>query len=98
MVSFFWAWELKGTYPQIFEKKNTGEEAKKLFAQAQELLEEILEQKLFICQAVVGLWPAHAIADDVELFSDLSKQKECWEILLCTTPAGYPQPGTILFI
>ena len=72
---FFWAWELKGTYPQIFEKKNTGEEAKKLFDQAQELLQEITEQKLFICQAVVGLWPAHAIGDDVELFSDLTKQK-----------------------
>ena len=72
---FFWAWELKGSYPQIFEKKNTGEEAKKLFDQAQELLQEIIDQELFICQAVVGLWPAHAIGDDVELFSDLSKQK-----------------------
>jgi 5-methyltetrahydrofolate--homocysteine methyltransferase len=72
---FFWAWELKGTYPHIFERKNTGEEAKKLFDQAQELLQEIIEQKLFICRAVVGLWPAHAIGDDVELFSDLSKKK-----------------------
>lgn len=72
---FFWAWELKGTYPKIFEKENTGDEAKKLFDHAQELLKEILDQKLFHCQAVVGLWPAHAIGDDVELFSDLSKQK-----------------------
>ena len=72
---FFWAWELRGTYPKIFEKKNTGEEAKKLFDQAQELLQEIIEQKLFTCQAVVGLWPAHAIGDDVQLFSDLSKQR-----------------------
>ena len=70
---FFWAWELKGTYPQIFEKKESGEEAKKLFDQAQELLQEITEQKLFSCQAVVGLWPAHSCGDDVELFSDLSK-------------------------
>ncbi|MEK9771967.1 MAG: methionine synthase [Opitutae bacterium] len=73
---FFWAWELRGTYPQIFERKNTGEEAKKLFDQAQELLSEIIEQELFICKAVVGLWPAHAIGDDVELFSDLSKQEK----------------------
>ena len=73
---FFWAWELRGTYPQIFEKKESGEEAKKLFDQAQEILAEITQQKLFTCQAVVGLWPAHACGDDVELFSDLTKRKK----------------------
>jgi 5-methyltetrahydrofolate--homocysteine methyltransferase len=70
---FFWAWELKGTYPQIFERKGSGEEAKKLFDQAQVLLEKIIREKSFRCHAVVGLWPAHSCEDDVELFSDLSK-------------------------
>ena len=73
---FFWAWELKGTYPQIFERKGSGEEAKKLFDQAQVLLEKIIREKSFRCQAVVGLWPAHSCEDDVELFSDLSKTKK----------------------
>ena len=72
---FFWAWELKGTYPQIFDKKNTGEEARKLYDHAQELLEDIIGNKRFICQAMVGIWPAHSLRDDVELFTDLSKKK-----------------------
>jgi len=72
---FFWAWELKGTYPQIFDRKGSGEEAKKLFEQGQVLLEKIIKEKSFRCQAVVGLWPAHAREDDVELFSDLSKKE-----------------------
>jgi 5-methyltetrahydrofolate--homocysteine methyltransferase len=72
---FFWAWELKGTYPQIFDKKNTGEEAQKLYDHAQELLEDIIGNKRLTCQAMVGIWPAHSLKDDVELFTDLSKEK-----------------------
>jgi len=72
---FFWAWELKGTYPKIFDKKDTGEEARKLYDHAQELLEKIVNEKQFSCEAMIGLWPAHAVGDDVELFKDLSKKE-----------------------
>ena len=72
---FFWSWELKGKYPEIFNRKNVGEEAQKLFDQAQALLKKIIEEDLFRCQAVIGLWPAHAVGDDVEVFDDLKKTK-----------------------
>ena len=72
---FFWSWELKGKYPEIFNRKNVGEEAQKLYDQAQALLKKIIEEDLFRCQAVIGLWPAHAVGDDVEVFDDLKKTK-----------------------
>ena len=65
---------IKRYYPQIFERKNTGEEAKKLFDQAQELLQEIIEQNSLSARQWWDYGP-HMHWDDVELFSDLSKKK-----------------------
>ena len=73
---FFWSWELKGKYPDIFERKGVGEEAKKLFENAQDLLQEIIRDQAFQCKAVVGLWPAHSLGDDVEVFEDTEKTKK----------------------
>ncbi len=64
---FFHTWELRGSYPRIFEDKNVGDEAKKLFDDAQVLLKRIVEEKLLTAKAVFGFWPAQAIGDDIEL-------------------------------
>ncbi|HAY75901.1 MAG TPA: methionine synthase, partial [Opitutae bacterium] len=72
---FFWAWELRGKYPDIFNHKKFGDEAKKLYDCAQELLDRILKEKSFQCDAVVGLWPAHSVGDDIEVFQDIEKDK-----------------------
>ena len=64
---FFHTWELRGSYPRIFEDKNVGDEAKKLFDDAQALLKRIVDEKLLKAKAVFGFWPAHAIGDDIEL-------------------------------
>jgi len=64
---FFHTWELRGSYPRIFEDKNVGDEAKKLFDDAQTLLKRIVEEKLLKAKAVFGFWPAQAIGDDIEL-------------------------------
>jgi len=73
---FFWSWELRGQYPSIFERSDSGKEAKDLFDNAQKLLERIVKENLFTCQAVLGLWPANGENDDVVLFNDLSKSDE----------------------
>ena len=73
---FFWSWELKGKFPDIFDRKSVGEEAKNLFENAQDLLERIIKEKAFKCEAVVGLWPAHSVQDDVEVFEDIEKSKK----------------------
>ena len=70
---FFWSWELKGKYPEIFKRKRIGEEAQKLFDHAQDLLEQIINEEAFACNAVVGLWPANSVLDDVHLYENLDK-------------------------
>jgi 5-methyltetrahydrofolate--homocysteine methyltransferase len=67
---FFHTWELKGVYPRIFEHEKYGEQARQLFAEANTLLDEIVAKKLLTARAVYGLFPANAVGDDIELYSD----------------------------
>ncbi|HPR33810.1 MAG TPA: vitamin B12 dependent-methionine synthase activation domain-containing protein, partial [Prolixibacteraceae bacterium] len=72
---FFVAWELKGTFPKILTDEKQGAEARKLFAEANNLLDEITERKLFKANGVVGLWPANSRGDDIELYEDESRTR-----------------------
>jgi 5-methyltetrahydrofolate--homocysteine methyltransferase len=68
---FFATWELKGKYPAIFENDEYGNEAKKLFADAQAMLNKIQAEKLLTLNGVLGLFPANAVGDDdIEVYSD----------------------------
>ncbi len=72
---FFITWELKGKYPSIFEDKNVGVEAKKLFDDANKLLDKIISEKLLTANGVVGLFPANSIGfDDIEIYTDESRR------------------------
>lgn len=73
---FFITWGLKGHFPQIFSDGEQGEEAKKLYAEANEFLDEIIEKKMLQANAVFGIWPANAEGDDVVLYEDETRQKE----------------------
>jgi 5-methyltetrahydrofolate--homocysteine methyltransferase len=70
---FFHAWELSGVYPRIFEHEKYGEQAKQLFAEANALLDTIIREKQLTARAVYGLFPANAVGDDVELYTDSSR-------------------------
>jgi 5-methyltetrahydrofolate--homocysteine methyltransferase len=72
---FFHTWELRGRYPSILNHEKHGEEARKLFADAQELLQKIVSQKLIEPRGVYGLFPANRIGDDVELYTDESRTR-----------------------
>jgi 5-methyltetrahydrofolate--homocysteine methyltransferase len=72
---FFHTWELRGVYPKILQHEKHGEEARKLFADAQKLLEEIVSKKLIQPKAVYGFFPANRSGDDVELYTDESRTK-----------------------
>ena len=62
---FFPAWGLKGRYPEILDHPERGEEARKLFADAQELLRRIRDERLLTLQGAVGIFPARAEGDDI---------------------------------
>ncbi|GAB1490018.1 hypothetical protein MASR2M8_24750 [Opitutaceae bacterium] len=72
---FFSAWELHGRYPQILEDEVVGEEAKKLFADAQKLLQRIIREKRFTARAVIGYWPCNAVGDDIEVYADEQRSR-----------------------
>src|SRR5829696_2586758 len=73
---FFHSWQLKGSHPGILDDPEKGEEARKLFADAQDLLESIIAEKWLRARAVFGLFPANAREDDsVELYTDESREE-----------------------
>ncbi len=70
---FFHAWQLRGRYPKILNDPLKGEEARKLFKDAQDMLNTVIEEKWLQAHAVVGLFPANAIGDDIEVYTDESR-------------------------
>ena len=72
---FFIAWELKGHFPQILDDPRQGEAARKLYAEANELLDEIIAHKMLQANGVIGLWPANASGDDIFLFRDENRRE-----------------------
>ncbi len=73
---FFQTWELKGRYPAILEDEKQGDAARQLFADAQEMLRQIIAEKWFRPRAVVGFWPAGSVGDDIRLFTDETRKTE----------------------
>jgi len=71
---FFHTWELRGSYPKIFNDKYVGVEAKKLFDDAQALLKQIVDEKLLQANGVIGFWPANSTGDDIEIYTDESRK------------------------
>jgi 5-methyltetrahydrofolate--homocysteine methyltransferase len=67
---FFHTWGLKGIYPRILDHPEQGQQARQIFAEANVLLDTIIEKKLITARGVYGFFPANAIGDDVELYAD----------------------------
>src|SRR4029077_1095476 len=73
---FFHTWELRGRYPAILDDATFGKQARELFDDAQRLLQKIVDEKLSGARGVIGFWPANAVGDDVELFTDDSRSTQ----------------------
>merc|ERR1719428_1422122 len=79
---FFQTWELRGRYPnrgypKIFNDEKVGEEAKKLFDDAQKMIKEIIANKSMCLKGVLGLYCANRSDDgeDIDVFEDASRSK-----------------------
>jgi 5-methyltetrahydrofolate--homocysteine methyltransferase len=72
---FFHTWGLKGIYPRILDDERQGSEARKIFNDANVLLDGIIEKSLLTARGVYGLFPANAVGDDVDLFTDASRSQ-----------------------
>lgn len=68
---FFLSWELRGKYPAIFDDTHYGSEARKIFDDANNLLDDIIEHKSLHARGVCGLFPANSVNDDdIEVYAD----------------------------
>lgn len=72
---FFHSWRLNGKYPQIFDDPVKGNEARKLYDEAQMLLKKIVDEKLLTAHGVAGIFPANSDGDDVIVFSNESRKE-----------------------
>jgi len=72
---FFQTWELHGRYPNILTDKVVGEQATDLFADAQAMLADIQKGKWLTANAVIGIWPANSVGDDIEIYTDESRNE-----------------------
>jgi len=70
---FFSAWELAGRYPRILEDEVVGTEAKKLFADGQAMLQQIVDNKWLEARGVIGFFPANSNGDDILIYQDESR-------------------------
>jgi 5-methyltetrahydrofolate--homocysteine methyltransferase len=67
---FFQTWELHGRFPKILEDEVVGSEAKKLYQDALNMLDEMVSEKWIEARVVIGLFPANSNGDDIEIYSD----------------------------
>jgi 5-methyltetrahydrofolate--homocysteine methyltransferase len=73
---FFHTWGMKGLYPRIFEHETQGVEARKIFDDAQVLLDRMIAETMITARGVYGFFPAYAVGDDVALFGDEARSEE----------------------
>ncbi|MDP4184759.1 MAG: methionine synthase, partial [Bacteroidota bacterium] len=73
---FFHSWKLSGKYPDIFNHPEKGEEARKLYDDAIEMLNRIKKEKLLRANGIVGIFPSNAVGDDIVIWEDPSCQKQ----------------------
>ena len=73
---FFQTWDLAGPFPAILEDEVVGDEAKKVFADGQAMLKKIIEGRWLTANAVVGLYPAQRVGDDIVLYADEARQQQ----------------------
>jgi len=73
---FFQTWDLAGPFPAILEDDVVGDEAKKVFADGQAMLKKIIEGRWLTANAVVGLYPAQRVGDDIVLYADETRQQQ----------------------
>jgi 5-methyltetrahydrofolate--homocysteine methyltransferase len=73
---FFQTWDLAGPFPAILEDDVVGVEAKKVYADGQAMLKKIIANRWLTANAVVGLYPAQRVGDDIVLYADETRQQQ----------------------
>ncbi len=71
-IFFFVTWEMRGKFPDILDHPKYGEEARKLYEDALEMLDQIVKEKWLTANAVYGIFPAQSVGDDIVFLDEKS--------------------------
>ena len=72
---FFQTWDLAGPFPAILKDEVVGTEAVRVYGDAQRMLRRLIEGRWLTANAVVAFYPANSVGDDIEIYTDESRQK-----------------------
>ncbi len=89
---FFNAWELKGSFPDILNNPASGQAARKLYDDAQAMIDRVISEGWLTASAVVGLFPANSVGDDIEVYLDEHRETPA-AVLHCLRQQGEHRPG-----
>ncbi len=89
---FFNAWEMKGKFPDILNNPASGEAARKLYEDAQDMLDRLIKEKWLTANGVIGFFPANAVGDDIEVYTDESRT-EVFQVLRNLRQQGEHRDG-----
>lgn len=70
---FFMTWSLMGKYPAILDHEEVGEEARRLFKDANDLLDRVEQEGLLKARGMCAMFPANSVGDDIEVYTDESR-------------------------
>jgi 5-methyltetrahydrofolate--homocysteine methyltransferase len=85
-------WKLSGRYPDVLRNERFGEEARKLLAEAEALLRRIIDEKLLRARAVLGLFAANSVGDDIEIYAD-DERSSLLAVIHCLRQQAESAPG-----
>jgi 5-methyltetrahydrofolate--homocysteine methyltransferase len=91
-MPFFNAWEFAGKFPDILSDPTVGEAASNLYADARRLLKQVISERWLKARAVIGLFPANSVGDDVEIYADESRTEVLTRLSFLRQQKGKP-PG-----
>jgi len=91
-MPFFNAWEFAGKFPDVLSDPKVGEAASNLYADARRLLKQLIAERWLKARAVIGLFPANAVGDDVEIYTDESRTEVAMRLSFLRQQKGKP-PG-----
>ncbi len=91
---FFWAWQMKGTFPDILRHEKYGVESKKLFDDAQKILRDMVNDPRVNLRGTFGLWPAQSTGDDVIVYNPFQRQEELTRFCFLRQQQDKKESGT----
>jgi 5-methyltetrahydrofolate--homocysteine methyltransferase len=88
---FFYAWELRGKFPKIFDHPKYGEAARELYDHGRDLLSRIIRDRSLVANAVTGFWPANSDGDDIVVWADGDRDRELLRFPMLRQQAVQPE-------